>query len=150
VLLEPDLAVSVLTNAVDGWAHLWLDGVVHILQSFSRHGAPTREVKDWTGRWWSLWGVVDLVPMGGKALVAVPGMSTPFLNASELEIAGKSEGRIALAGGYGSHGEPVRRVRRKSGEIGEVWLAATKLLPEAELAAEMTARYDHTAAGVAR
>jgi CubicO group peptidase (beta-lactamase class C family) len=64
VLLEPDLTVSMLTNAADGWAHLWLDGLVHILQSFSRHGAPARKVKDWTGRWWSLWGAVDLVPMG--------------------------------------------------------------------------------------
>ena len=136
-----DLTVSVLTNAVDGWAGPWLDGVTHILQSFARHGAPTRQVKDWTGRWWSLWGTVDLVPMGDKVLVAVPGAWAPFANASELAISSRSKGRIALAGGYGSHGEPVRCVRRKSGRIGELWLAGTKLVPEEELATEMLERY---------
>jgi CubicO group peptidase (beta-lactamase class C family) len=136
-----DLSVSVLTNAVDGWAGPWVDGVTEILQSFARHGAPSRQVKDWTGRWWSLWGAADLVPMGDKVLVAVPGAWAPFADASELEIIGKDKGRIALAGGYGSHGEPVRCVRKKSGRIGELWLAATKLVPEEELAAEMEARY---------
>jgi D-alanyl-D-alanine carboxypeptidase len=136
-----DLSVSVLTNSIDGWAGPWVEGVTEILQSFARHGAPSRQVKDWTGRWWSLWGAADLVPMGDKVLVAVPGAWTPFANASELEIIGKDKGRIALAGGYGSHGEPVRCVRKKSGRIGELWLAATKLVPEEELAAEMEARY---------
>jgi CubicO group peptidase (beta-lactamase class C family) len=146
VLPAQDLAISVLTNAVDGFAHPWLDGIIHILQAFARHGAPARQVKDWTGRWWSLWGAIDLVPMGETVMVAVPGMWAPFANASELEITGKGEGRIAIAGGYGSHGEPVRCVRRKSGKIAELWLSATRLVPEDELAAEMAARYDQAAA----
>ena len=137
-----ELTVSVLTNSIDGWAGPWLDGVTHILQGFARRGAPSRQVKGWTGRWWSLWGAVDLVPMGDRVLVAVPGAWAPFANASELAIMGRSEGRIALAGAYGSHGEPIRCVRRKSGKIAELWLSATKLVPEDELAAEMTARYD--------
>jgi hypothetical protein len=78
--------------------------------------------------------------------VAVPGMAKPFLAASELEISGKSEGRIALAGGYGSHGEPVRCRRRKSGAISELWLSGTRLVPEDALASEMMARYDRAAA----
>jgi hypothetical protein len=142
VLPAQDLTVSVLTNGIDGWAGPWLDGVVHILQGFARHGAPARTVQDWTGRWWSLWGVVDLVPMGKKVLVAVPAAWTPFTNASELRITGRYEGRIAVAGGYGSHGEPVRCVRKRSGKIAELWLSATKLVPEDELRAEMSARYE--------
>jgi CubicO group peptidase (beta-lactamase class C family) len=141
-----DLTVSVLTNSIDGWAGPWLDGVTHVLQSFAREGAPSREVKDWTGRWWSLWGAVDLVPMGDKVLVAVPGAWAPFANASELRITDRNEGCIALASGYGSHGEPVRCVRKKSGKIAELWLSATRLVSEDELAAEMTARYDRTTA----
>jgi D-alanyl-D-alanine carboxypeptidase len=116
--------------------------VTHILQTFAQHGAPAKQVKDWTGRWWSLWGAIDLVPMGEKVLVASPAMWTAFLNASELEITGPSKGRIAVAGGYGSHGDPVRCVRRKSGRVTEFWLSASKLLPEDKLAAEMRARYD--------
>jgi hypothetical protein len=145
-----DLTVSVLTNAIDGWAGPWLDGVTHILQSFAKHGAPSREVQGWTGRWWSLWGTVDLVPMGDEVLVAVPGMWAPFSNASELRITGRCEGRITLAGGYGSHGEPVRCVRKRSGKIAELWLSATKLVPEDELAAEMTARYERIPAASAK
>jgi hypothetical protein len=136
-----ELTVSVLTNAIDGWAGPWLDGVTHILQSFERNGAPSRAVMGWSGRWWSIWGATDLVPMGDKVLVAAPAALAPFGNASELRITGRSEGRIALAGGYGSHGEPVRCVRKKSGRMAELWLAATKLMPEDELAAEMQARY---------
>jgi D-alanyl-D-alanine carboxypeptidase len=83
-----------------------------------------------------------MVPMGDKVLVAVPGMWAPFIDASELEITSKTEGRIAVAGGYGSHGEPVRCLRKKSGKIAELWLSATRLVPESDLAAEMTARYE--------
>jgi CubicO group peptidase (beta-lactamase class C family) len=146
VLPAQDLTISVLTNAVDGLAHPWLDGIIHILQAFARHGTPSRQVKDWTGRWWSLWGAIDLVPMGDKVVVAVPGTWAPFANASELAITGRSEGHIALASGSGSHGEPVRCVRRKSGKFGELWLSATRLVPEDELAAEMAARYKFSAA----
>jgi D-alanyl-D-alanine carboxypeptidase len=38
VLPAQELTVSVLTNAVDGLAHPWLDGVAHILQAFATHG----------------------------------------------------------------------------------------------------------------
>jgi hypothetical protein len=52
----------------------------------------------------------------------------------------------AVAAGYGSHGEPVRCVRRKSGKIAELWLSATRIVPEDELAAEIAARYKLSAA----
>jgi CubicO group peptidase (beta-lactamase class C family) len=135
------LTVSVLTNAIDGWAHLWLDGAIHILRAFARNGAPSGKVADWTGRWWTNWGAFDLVPMGGKVLVAAPALLNPLLDASELAVTGRDRGRIALAGGFASHGEPVRRVRDKKGDIDELWLAGAKLLPEAKIAKELTARY---------
>ena len=47
-------------------------------------------------------------------------------------------------GGAASHREPVRRVRNKRGEAAELWLAGTKLLPEAALAREMEVRYGRT------
>lgn len=136
-----ELTVSVLTNAVDGLAHQWLDGTVHILRSFAREGAPSRRVRDWTGRWWSQWTAVDLLPMGNKVLVAMPGLMNPVLDASELAVADRDRGRIALAGGFASHGEPVRRVRDGRGHVVEFWLAGGKLLPEAKLAREMDGKY---------
>jgi hypothetical protein len=87
-------------------------------------------------------GTADLVPAGDKVLVASPGFFAPFDHASELEITGRDTARIALAGGYASHGEPVRRVRDKAGRVTSVWFAGAKMLPERALAREMASRYD--------
>jgi CubicO group peptidase (beta-lactamase class C family) len=150
VLPKQELTIAVLTNAIDGWAGAWVDGTIHVLQAYARNGAPTRKIKDWNGRWWSLWGAVDLLPMGDKVMMAGPGMVNPLLNAGEIEITGRSTGRIALTDGYGSHGEPVRCTRGKSGKITALWLSATKFLPAASVAREMEARYGKRAARAPR
>jgi CubicO group peptidase (beta-lactamase class C family) len=136
-----ELTISVLTNAIDGWAHPWLDGIVSILQAFARNGAPTRKVRDWGSRWWSLWIAVDLVPMGDKVLVANPGLINPLADAAELKITSRTAGQIALAGGFGSHGEPVSCARAKSGKITALKIAGTKFLAADKMAHEMEARY---------
>jgi CubicO group peptidase (beta-lactamase class C family) len=141
-LPSQELSISVLTNSIDGWAGIWVDGIMHVLQAFARNGAPSRKVRDWSGRWWTLWGAVDLLPMGNKVMVASPGFVNPLFDASELEITGRTAGRIAVANGYGSHGEPVRCVRAKSGRLTELRLAGTRLLPAAQVAREMEARYE--------
>ena len=141
VIPARELAISVLTNSTDGWAGVWLDGVTHILRAFAARGAPDRRVRDWTGRWWSQWGAVDLVPMGKVVIAAVPGAINPFMDASEIEVSGRDTGRIAVAAGYGSHGEPVRRVRNTAGKVTDLWLAGSNLKPEKILSAELERRY---------
>jgi len=141
VLAEQDLAVSVLINAIDGLAHLWLDGAMHILRTSAHNGAPAGKGSGWAGRWWTLWGAIDLVPMGRKVMVASPEYFNPFLDASELEVRSRNEGRIVLAGGYGSHGEPVRLIRNNGGEILEVWLGGVCFLRETKVVQEMEVRY---------
>lgn len=145
-----DLAISVLTNAADGWSRFWFDGILSILATFSKHGAPSARAKSWAGRWWSLWGCFDLVPMGKRVMVALPGMTSPFTDASEIELKGRDIGVIALAGGYASHGENVRRVRNAAGRVTEVWMSGNKLLSEAKVAAEMQKRYEAEKVGRAR
>jgi CubicO group peptidase (beta-lactamase class C family) len=140
-LPEPALAVSVITNAVDGPTDRWMDGAIHILASFAKHGAPTREARDWTGRWWNLWGAVDLVPMGDKVIVAAPSLPNPLTDASEISVSGADCGRISLAAGLARHGEDVRRVRGRNGKVEELWLGGMRLLPEAVAAAELEQRY---------
>jgi len=140
------LAVSVLTNSVDGMAHPWLDGVLHILKAFAERGRPSRRAAGWAGRWWSAGGAVDLVPLGDKVLLATPGFFTPLAHASELEITGRDTARIALAGGFASHGERVRRERNKAGKVSELWLASGKWLPETRAARDL-ARFDKPQAG---
>ena len=141
------LSVSVLTNSADGLAQAWVDGCLHILRAFERHGAPSRRTAAWGGRWWTLWGAIDLLPMGGdKVLVANPSLANPLLDATELAIsprtrAGVEHGHIALAGGYGSHGEPVRLLRDANGRVVELWLAGTRYQPQAKVARELVRKY---------
>ena len=141
ILTEQGLTISVLTNASDGLAHPWLDGIVHILKRFSELGAPGAETQGWTGRWCTLWGATDLVPFSGKVLCALPATFTPFLDAPEIKVEQLDLGRITRASGFSSPGETVRLVRDAGGAVESVWLGGGHLRSEADLRAEMTGRY---------
>ena len=130
VLEGRDLAVSVLTNAIDGPAAEWAGGIVHILQTFARHGAATARTRPWRGRWWSLWETVDLVPMGDGVLVAQPALARPFDHAAEIAVTGRDRGVVRLAGGYDIHGEPAALQRDGKGAVAEVRLGGSRLLTE--------------------
>lgn len=139
-LLEPDVTISVLTNAIDGYAGFWMDSLFSILRTFERNGAPARQVRDWTGRWTTVWRAVDLVPMGRKVVLAAPSTLFPFTNAGELRVSKRDLAQITRADGFGSFGEPVRRVRKR-GKVAEVWLASAKCVPAQDLGKELKARY---------
>ena len=136
-----ELSITILTNAADGMAVLWLDGVMHILRAFESRGAPTRRVRDWNGRWWGTFGAVDLVPVGNRVLAATPQLLNPFMDAAEIEVTGRNTGQIVLASGFHSHGQAVRRVRNKRGAVSDIWLAGSNLKREGALAAEIARRY---------
>ena len=139
-LVEPDVTISILTNAIDGWAGFWMDSVFSILRAFEKSGAPARHVRDWTGRWTSVWRAIDLVPMGSKVALAMPSTLLPFANAGELRVGKRDLAEISRAEGFGSFGEPVRRVRKR-GKVAEVWLGSAKCVPATELGKELKSRY---------
>jgi CubicO group peptidase (beta-lactamase class C family) len=141
VLPDCAVTVSVVTNAVDGPRDRWLEGAVHILASFAKHGPSANQVRDWTGRWWALLGAIDLLPMGRKVITAVPSLPNPFTDASEISITGEDRGRVTLANGLARHGEAVRRIREGNGEVAEVWIGDTRFLPEPRFVAELEKRY---------
>jgi D-alanyl-D-alanine carboxypeptidase len=146
VVPTQDLAISVLTNASEGLAHVWLDGALHVLRAFGQHGGPSRGTAAWAGRWWSLWGTIDLLPMAERVLVANPALPNPLMDASELEPLGRARNgaahaRIVLANGYGAHGEPARLVHDARGRAAEFWLAGNCLRPEAKVVKELESRY---------
>lgn len=135
------LTVSVLTNAADGNPQLLLEGVVHILRAFHKHGAPGKAVAGWGGRWWSLWDAVDLVPMGDTVFVAVPGQANPFADVAELKVTAPDAAVIRKAGGFGSHGEAVQLVRGRGGKVSAVVMSGGRLVDEAAIGKELRARY---------
>jgi CubicO group peptidase (beta-lactamase class C family) len=141
VIPARDLTITVLTNAIDGMAVFWLDGIIHILRAFAARGAPSRRVRDWSGRWWGLWGAIDLIPIGNRVLAATPSALNPLLDAPEIEVSGRDAGRVAQAPGFRSYGEAVRRIRNKAGTVTEIWIAGSNLRPEKAMAAEIERRY---------
>jgi D-alanyl-D-alanine carboxypeptidase len=144
VFPEQDLTVSVLTNAIDGLAHPWLDGVVHILKRFKESGPASADLADWSGRWWTLWGCGDLVAMSGKVLVANPALLEPFHDAPEIAIEARDKGRIARASGFNSPGEAVTLIRGADGRVESVRLGGGLVVTEEALKAEMTGRYQRS------
>ncbi|PDT91370.1 serine hydrolase [Bradyrhizobium sp. Y36] len=136
-----ELSISILSNSLDGAAPFWMDGAMQILRVFKSRGAPDRRLRDWTGRWWTIWGASDFVPMGNRVLVANPQFNNPFMDATEIEVTGRDTGKIAWGAGYASHGEPVRRIRNARGKVSDVWVAGAHVKPGNVLAKEIERRY---------
>jgi len=137
--------ITVLTNALDGFAWVWVDGIASILSAFEQHGAPAKRLVPWRTRWWSLYGCTDLVPVGETVFQVAPAMHPPFdANSTEMEITGKDRGLIRRTSAYNSPGQGVRMVRDGRGRAKEFWSGGTKLLPFKVLLAEVTQRYRGT------
>jgi D-alanyl-D-alanine carboxypeptidase len=143
---EWGVTVSIVTNAIDGLANPWVEGVLSIMHEFSRRGAPKAPAADWTGRWWSYWGATDLVPMGDVVLLASPGQLTPFADASELKVSSPLQARLSQANGFGGYGEPVHRALSSDGVAERLRIGGTELLPEPAFLAEVAAKLSGRAA----
>lgn len=135
------LAVSVATNASDGLAEAWLDGSLQVLRACAAFGAPTRRTAAWKGRWWSLWGALDLLALKDRVLVCNPMLAAPLTNAPEIGAIKGDHGRIVQANGFASHGEPAALLRDGRGRVEALRLGGTRLLREKAAARELEKRY---------
>ena len=131
------LAISVLTNAVDGPAEELAAGILKILDkarevapklplssglvnsaTITPPAAPDKEINlgSFTGRFAALWGVTDVFILGGKLLASSPEPS-PVAQPSELAIIDANTLRIMSGSPYGSVGERFRYERDAAGKI---------------------------------
>ena len=141
------LTIAILSNAADGMAGVWVDGALQVLRSALLHGAPGVRTAAWQGRWWGLWGAMDLLPGASRVLVANPALLNPLQDATQIEPGrAADEGLITLAGGFASHGEGARLERDARGRLQAVWLGGTRLQSEARAARELVRRYGETRA----
>ncbi|WP_420100614.1 serine hydrolase domain-containing protein [Bosea sp. (in: a-proteobacteria)] len=147
VFPKQNLTVSVLTNAIDGLAHPWLDGIAHILRTFAERGAPPASSAGWRRRGWSLWGAQDVVPVADRILIANPALFTPFLDAVEITLDSADTGRVTRASGFSSPGEAASLVRDAAGAVRSVKVGGGRLDEEEAIGAEMRARYGNGPAG---
>lgn len=117
------LAVSVLTNAIDGSAGAWAAAIVKLidLASSRAHDASSNahdagddtpvDLVSFTGRFASLWGVSDIVTLGGCLYQLSPTMADPAASPTRLEVVDEDTLRIADTDGFRSQGEELRFTR---------------------------------------
>ena len=135
------LIVSVALHATDGEPNGLAENTLRILQTFATNGPAGKKIADWSGRFWSVWGPADFIPMASKILIAQPGQPNPFADATELTPTGPDTARITSATGYASYGQTGRLVRDKSGRVSEIILAGGRLTNQAAAIAEARERY---------
>lgn len=131
-MLDPNdgIAISVLTNAIDGPAAELATGVLTLLDkaltrdrklTLGRGTASAAPLPDDTsrfeGRFANLWGVIDVVRLGDALLGLNPGQPVPLEGSDVLEVVDDDTLRIVSGDGFGSVGERIRYERDASGDV---------------------------------
>lgn len=125
------ISLTIVTNAVDGFANAWVEGIVSIFNIFEKYGKPEERLADWAFRLWSLWGALDLVPAGDKILFTDPGALRPLTDHGEITVQVDGSAHISKANGFGSFGEPVRRCYAPDGGLQQVLMGGNGMLANA-------------------
>ncbi|SDU39986.1 CubicO group peptidase, beta-lactamase class C family [Jiangella alkaliphila] len=106
------LAVSVLTNAIDGPALMLADGLiklVNLAQTASPQLAPSpADLSRFTGRFASMWRVFDIVDLAGRLYLLDPTDRDPTEEPMRLAVVDDHTLRIAGGTGYAPVGEAIR------------------------------------------
>ncbi|MET7278342.1 serine hydrolase domain-containing protein [Kribbella sp. NPDC005582] len=99
------LALSVLTNAIDGPAAALAEAGLKLidLASSTERGDATG-LDRFVGRYANLWGVTDIAVLGGRLYAIDPTNTDPSAEPQSLEADGDAL-RVTGGSGYGSYGE---------------------------------------------
>jgi CubicO group peptidase (beta-lactamase class C family) len=108
-LFDPErrLVVSVLTNAIDGPAGQLAEGLPRLIDlAESKERGDASGLDRFTGRYANLWGIVDIVVLGGRLYGIDPAAPNPADEPQPLEAKGDT---LRVTGGHdGSYGESYR------------------------------------------
>jgi len=109
-VLDPEagLAVSVLTNCIDGPASEFATGTVKLVDLFAAEfssAATDVDLAPFCGRWASLWGVVDVVRAGSTLLAFDPDSADPTEFPNRFEVVDAHTLKVTKAGGFGDFAE---------------------------------------------
>ncbi|RBY76196.1 serine hydrolase [Blastococcus sp. TF02-09] len=133
------LVVSVLTNAIDGPAQELAHGLVKLVDvALSPRAvvppppADAPPLHTFTGRFAGLWGMVDVVELGGRLVLVRPTAPDPLLGIEELQVVDDRTLRVAAQPGFGAAGEDVHLERDADGAVASVRLAGVTLRPMAD------------------
>ncbi|CAA9568474.1 MAG: Beta-lactamase class C-like and penicillin binding proteins (PBPs) superfamily [uncultured Thermomicrobiales bacterium] len=144
------LAISVLTNAVDGPAEELAAGVLKILDkardvppalpldsglvnsaAIPPPAAPEKEIDlaTFSGRFAAFWGVTDVFVLGGKLFASSPVGPSPVVQPSELAVVDENTLRVMDGSPYGSLGEFFRYERDTDGKVVSLFTGGMKAWP---------------------
>ncbi len=144
------LAISVLTNAVDGPAEELAAGILKILDkareisptlplgsglvnsaAITPPAEPDREIDlaSFTGRFAALWGVTDVFILSGKIFASSPVWPSPVAQPYELAVVDENTLRIMNGSPYASVGEHFRYERDADGKIVSVFTGGMQNWP---------------------
>ena len=144
------LAISVLTNAVDGPAEELAAGILKILDKarevspklpldsglvssaeIPRPEAPDHEIDlgIFTGRFAALWGVTDVFVLSGKLFASSPVGPSPIVQPYELAVLDENTLRIMGGSPFASVGELFRYERDADGKVMSLFTGGMKAWP---------------------
>lgn len=144
------LAISVLTNSVDGPAEELAAGILKILDNarsvpskaplssgLTNSAAleppadadPSIDLNSFTGRFAAVWGVTDVYLLGGKLYAGSPVGPSPHTMAAELAVVDANTLKIMGGSPYGSQGEHYRYERDADGNILSVFTGGMRAWP---------------------
>jgi CubicO group peptidase (beta-lactamase class C family) len=114
------VAVSVLTNAIDGPARQLTETAFKLIDlACSKPRGDAAGLERFTGRYASLWGVMDIVVLGGRLYATDPSRPDPAEDPTTLEPEGDAL-RITGGSGYGAIGETYRFTFGPDGSVESV------------------------------
>ncbi len=130
---QDGLTVVVLTNAIDGPARELVQGAVKLidlaLENAEKPAAePAADLASFTGRFAALWGVTDVVDLGGRLRLVRPSQPDPTVATGKLEVEDADTLRIVDVTGFASPGERVRYVR-SDGRVVKVTVGGLSAVP---------------------
>ena len=137
---ESGVAVSVLTNAIDGPAEALANGLFRLVDVAADRDAPRGggDLSRYTGRFANVWGVTDVADLGGRLVWLDPSSDDPWTAPMDLVVEGEDRLRFRGGNGYGSHGEALEyvvtdgRVTAIRGSSGMTWHPIEQVAAAAE------------------
>ena len=135
---ERKLVISILTNSNDGPAGQLTVAMLYLIDLALKEKSlteprPAEELEPYTGRFTTLWGITDVVNLGGRLYTISPSLINPGADAIEMEIVSPTELKAVGDKGFGGYAENMVYVRDADGQITEVWgSSGMKLVPAAD------------------
>ncbi len=134
--LDRKLSISVFTNSNDGPALTLCTAILRLIDLALEEKAKTEPKEEQTlepfeGRFAMLWGITDVVNLGGRLYALNPALDNPALEANELEVVSDTELKVVGDKGFGAYGETMRYTFDEDGSVEYIkGGGGTKLVPD--------------------